>query len=373
MSFDVFTPDPDPPGDRRVLIVSTARRRLARRRAAVASGAAVLVLAALLPIALRSSNGDDDLRTTGRVAAAPTSTANVPDTSTTVAAPATTIPTTAAPPSSVVRALQPGVTTPTAPAACTPTQPLSPTHRGRILFTRHANQEGHTLSVNPDGTDLHELSDGAFDVEPAWSPEGDRIAFARDALIYVMNADGTGLRKLTDGPDTKPSWSPDGTRIAFVRQNPFALMVMKADGTGLTVVLLTGAKVPYGVAWSTDSCRLIYGICCEQNGIWSIRTDGSEPQQLHPSGSEPSVGPDGDIAFGDSSDGASGIFILKADGSGVVQVGPECGRPSWSPDGSRIACERFINGAWNIMSMKRDGTDVQAVTTTTDTDLYANW
>ena len=56
---------------------------------------------------------------------------------------------------------------------------------------------------------------------PAWSPDGRRIAFAstRDGNreIYVMNADGSGVTRLTDNDadDGYPSWSPDGRRIAF--------------------------------------------------------------------------------------------------------------------------------------------------------------
>lgn len=87
---------------------------------------------------------------------------------------------------------------------------------------------------------------------PAWSPDGKQIAFghldpptpeAPNALnfnIYVMNADGTNMRRLTDNPrvDTRPSWSPDGTKIAFesVRVVDGVLQgtqiyIMNADGT----------------------------------------------------------------------------------------------------------------------------------------------
>ena len=74
----------------------------------------------------------------------------------------------------------------------------------------------------------------------AWSPDGSRIAFSsfRDDNdeIYVMNADGTNLRRMTNHPakDRYPAWSPDGQRLAFSshRDGNDEIYVMNADGTG---------------------------------------------------------------------------------------------------------------------------------------------
>ena len=52
---------------------------------------------------------------------------------------------------------------------------------------------------------------------PRWSPDGTRIAFATEEAVYVMRADGHGLRRLVTQPhDFALSWSPDGTRVAWV-------------------------------------------------------------------------------------------------------------------------------------------------------------
>ena len=76
--------------------------------------------------------------------------------------------------------------------------------------------------MNADGSGPTRLTNNAAaDVEPAWSPDGSRIAFAstRDGNfeIYVMNADGSNQTRLTNNAaaDDQPAWSPDGTRIAF--------------------------------------------------------------------------------------------------------------------------------------------------------------
>jgi TolB protein len=87
----------------------------------------------------------------------------------------------------------------------------------------------------------------AKDEVPDWSPDGGRIAYQAGRDIWVMNADGSGQVNLTHGRGGfafGPRWSPDGAKIAFVKQaGPLKqVYVMNADGTGLRPLWHTSAK-----------------------------------------------------------------------------------------------------------------------------------
>jgi hypothetical protein len=106
-----------------------------------------------------------------------------------------------------------------------------------IVFTGNPAGFGfeQIFRIAPSGKGLKQLTRGAAPSgAPAFSPNGKRIAFTRlGEGIFSMNANGTGLRRLTRfGRDSYPAWSPDGKQIAFIR--PFAsgwkVHVMSASG-----------------------------------------------------------------------------------------------------------------------------------------------
>ena len=93
---------------------------------------------------------------------------------------------------------------------------------GQIAFTSERDGNWEIYVMNADGTGERRLTSSAGDdMLPVWSPDGSRIAFTstRDGNgeVYVMNADGSDQTNLTNHPgaDGGPRWSPDGTRIAF--------------------------------------------------------------------------------------------------------------------------------------------------------------
>jgi hypothetical protein len=96
-----------------------------------------------------------------------------------------------------------------------------------------------------DSGEHKRLTTGGGDGQPAWSPDGKRIAYISkddgNFEIYVINSDGSGKTRLTNTPqsDGLPIWSPDGRHIAFRsdRDGKWAIYVMKPDGTGVTKVV----------------------------------------------------------------------------------------------------------------------------------------
>lgn len=99
--------------------------------------------------------------------------------------------------------------------------------------------DGRIVSMATDGSDATPLTDGPGDAEPEWSPDGTRIVFSSDRdgdrEIYVMAADGDDVTRLTDSPDFdgQPTWSPDGTMIAFASDRGASrdIYLMNADGS----------------------------------------------------------------------------------------------------------------------------------------------
>jgi Tol biopolymer transport system component len=197
--------------------------------------------------------------------------------------------------------------------------------REKITFA----SEGAIYVVNSDGTGLRELIPAAsptVNLTPSWSPDVSQIAFAsnRDSHyphnfdIYVMQADGSNVRRLTDSPiyESEPAWSPDGSQIAFVRGY---------DPTTGPVINLFG---------------------CADPKIFVINADGSEA--FNPingtRGTDPAWSPDGDrIVFSYNDDGQYGIRVIDLTTGEITRLTNHLaqeGEPAWSPDGKHIAFAR---------------------------------
>jgi Tol biopolymer transport system component len=251
--------------------------------------------------------------------------------------------------------------------------------------------------MNADGSGQTPLTnDSGQDRDPAWSPDGQRMAFTsrRDGNeeIYVMNADGSGQTRLTNNPETDwyPAWSPDGQRIAFssVRNGDEEIYVMNADGSGQTR-LTNERATAIEASWSPDGKRIAFvsepeypnpdGFCgC---AIWVMNSDGSEQTRLtNDAGLEvdPSWSPDGKyIVFSSGLIDNMNIHVMNADGSGEIRLTNKAGNeiyPSWSPDGKYIVFNYYdSNSNDEIYVMNADGSGQTPLTNNGAPDFDPTW
>ena len=123
----------------------------------------------------------------------------------------------------------------------------SPDSNHLVYRSGRDEKQGIWISDRFD-SNAHRISEDGSDAFPRWSPDGKQIAFQREAEgnvdLYVMNADGSNVRRLTDaqGPDTLPAWTPDGRAIVFrsARSGSWGIYVMNADGGNQQQI------IPYG-------------------------------------------------------------------------------------------------------------------------------
>ncbi len=196
---------------------------------------------------------------------------------------------------------------------------------------------------------------------PVWSPDGKTLAFTihgsdtplspilklRQAL-YTIGADGTGLTRVFASPIREkwdhvieivghPAWSPDGERLAFILNAPpeddtdeppkVSLITINKDGSGQrTVAEFSGSNVQgVSLLWSPDGTELLFTLL-----------------------------PGGPRRIGN-------VFVVNADGSGQREVG-RGNNAAWSPDGSRIAVLSNVGSSGDMLyTIAPDGSDVQVL------------
>ena len=251
-----------------------------------------------------------------------------------------------------------------------PAEAAFPGQNGGVAFERF----GDVYLAGPEGA--RKLDVAGVQANPAVSPSGARVAYEYGRGIWVMNADGTGQRRVSAGTnettfaDADPAWSPGGGQIVFSRYQAGDrdLWSVNLDGTGQKNLTNTPAFSEMDPAWSPTGAEIAYtrvgcgppgGISC----VFKMGADGAGQVNLTPeerlpecpnqpgyahrgSSSEPSFSPDGTrIAFRGTlicpHSSGTDIWVMNSDGGGKVNLTDDTGtgdnHPTFSPDGAKIA------------------------------------
>lgn len=262
---------------------------------------------------------------------------------------------------------------------------------GRKIAFRHELEENSDIYVvNADGSGLTQLTyHPKSDTNPVWSPDSQRIAFESDRVsdrvrvrwnIYVVNADGLLLTQLlldSDYPNSElyPAWSPDGQRIAFsyFSGEYYRIYVTNVDGSEVNDLPWSPSH-RYGPAWSPDGQRIAFwgrhwSSSSDNRDISVMNVDGSEVTQLTNNPARdmwPVWSPDGQrIAFRSNRDENWNIYVVNADGSSpearLTNDPQDDYFGSWSPDGQRIVFTRGSGEDAGIYVMNADGSGVTSL------------
>jgi Tol biopolymer transport system component len=241
----------------------------------------------------------------------------------------------------------------------------NPGPNGKIAFVK----SNDIYSVNPDGSGLTQLTKTSTldESSPAFSPDGNYIAFTRNAGLWVMRSDGTEQHLIASVSDSSSfAWSPDGSKLAFFRNlsSGHGIWTINVDGSGLTN-LITDDAVRGGVTWSPDGTKLAF---TRNEQIWTMNADGSGQTQLT-SGPllhfSPNWSPDGTkIAFAGCTDCSSeDIYTIPSTGGSATLLPGDpallhSSDPNWSPDGTKIVfadCPDEVQCVNDLYVMSSDG------------------
>ena len=234
-------------------------------------------------------------------------------------------------------------------------------------------QGGEIEILDGGGTALRSTTEELTNpnIAPDWSPDGSRIVFAGASEqgfdLYVMEADGSGLRRIAEiaGDEVTPAWSPDGTRIAFSFDDQgdpsfeSGVVVMQPDGQGRTELVTRESETVWDPIWSPDGREIVFTIFGDSGPrMYLVPAGGGQARRLPTSrGIALAWTPDKRIVFASRRGGALTLMSTRRDGSSVRSFieDPPTGivRPfvDLSPDGRWIVLSNW----WNAFAINSSG------------------
>ncbi len=237
-------------------------------------------------------------------------------------------------------------------------------------------------------------TDQEYDLEPAFSPDGSRVAFARGSIggnsrdLFVLPVTGGEPKRLTfDNSGRSPVWAQDGSDIVFSSARGGLENLWRISASGGTIRPVAGAgAVAFSPSISRKGNQLVYQHVVANDYIWRINLK----DEKHPQGAptpvisarglnlRPDFSPDGKkIAFESDRLGYSDIWYCNSDGTNCAQLTSlhgTAGTARWSPDGDYIAFEFQSHHYYEIYVVEVPGGQPHLVPTFRGADSGApNW
>ena len=216
---------------------------------------------------------------------------------------------------------------------------------------------GQLFRIQPTGDGIEQITKGKLSATaPAFSPNGNRIVFTRlGSGIFVMNLDGSGVRRLTSGKrDTFPVWSRDGKHIAFLRpyRRAWSLFVMSPSGTKLRrlpkappagrptwtpdgkAMLMAAAGDLVKIDSRTGKVLTYYGLSLDLQTAAQSATLSPNRKKVAWVGPRVSTGPDD---CGEGPCPQFGLYLANVPKPHAARrIVNDTGPAGWSPDGKRL-------------------------------------
>ena len=250
---------------------------------------------------------------------------------------------------------------------------------GPIVFSARPNDPEaygwQLFVVGAEGRRLRRLTHTDGDGSPAWSPDGSKVAFARQTddceliaceQIWLVDRGGGNETRLTPVSvrSDAPAWSPDGGSVAYVQWHDSddwsvietAIYVMGADGADPRPLTDGGGWEVAEPAWSHDGKRIAFWRGRYDHESDQIRGDiyvvevdgGSERRLTHTLGDQSGFGfdwsPDGkQMVVASNRNGNYDLYLIDTDGAGerqLTRTPQDESQPLWAPDGQSIAFSR---------------------------------